>query len=176
MTLHKKSLVECFRDNSPLKRVGKDITTSFRAYLFGLVRNSARNFEKRLAVPRHQPGASLSDVEIAADDPSLSVVFDRAWARMIIKQAGEKPSRERETERRIRSAPNRAANHAVSARASHPPYCGRVECRCCHPPSRIRESSRRVSYSNARSHPFQSFRTDAEIGDEIKLAMQLLST
>ena len=168
--------VECFRDNSPLKRVGKDTTSSFRAYLYGLVRNTARQFEKRLASPRNQPGASLSKIEIASDDPSLSMELDRAWARMMIKQAGEKHRENAEQEgesalRRVelltmrfqRGLPIRhiADEWNVDAAILHREY------------AKARDEFRAALHEVIRfNHPG----TNAEVEDEVKLVMQLLST
>ncbi len=168
--------VECFRDNSPLKRVGKDITTSFRAYLFGLVRNSARNFEKRLAVPRNQPGASLSDVEIAADDPSLSVVFDRAWARMIIKQAGEKhrENAKQKGESALRRVELLTMRFQHGLPIRHIADEWNVDAAILHREyAKARDEFRTAMREVIR---FNHSGTDAEIEDEIKLVMQLLST
>ena len=82
--------VECFRENGPLNRVAKERTASFRAYLYGLVRNIAKRYESRRCEDANRRGESISKLEMAADEPTLSHVFDRAWARMIMKQAGER--------------------------------------------------------------------------------------
>ena len=168
--------VECFRDNSPLKRIGKNTTSSFRAYLYGLVRNTARNFEKRLAAPRNQPGASLSRIEIASDDPSLSMVFDRAWARMIIKQAGEKHRENAKQKgesalRRVELLTMRF-QHGIPIR--HIADEWNVDAAILHREyAKARDEFRTAMRDVIR---FNHSGTDAEIEDEIKLVIQLLST
>ena len=167
--------VECFRENSPLKRVGRDTTSSFRAYLFGLVRNTARNFERRLAAPRNQPGVSLSHLEIASDDPSLSMVFDRAWARMIIKQAGERHREKAQQEgefavRRVELLTLRF-QHGLPIR--HIADEWNVEAAVLHREYAKARDEFRVAMREVIR--FNHSGTDAEIEDEVKLVMQLLS-
>jgi RNA polymerase sigma-70 factor (ECF subfamily) len=56
---------------------------SFRAFLYGVVRNVARRFESR-------PGPAASPLpEIQVNDPSLSRLFDRTWAQAIITEAAQ---------------------------------------------------------------------------------------
>jgi RNA polymerase sigma-70 factor (ECF subfamily) len=55
---------------------------SFRAFLYGVARNVARRFESR----RPQVVLPLGDAEAAEE--SLSSLFDRAWARAIMVEAG----------------------------------------------------------------------------------------
>jgi len=79
--------VECFRPNGPLKHT--DATKGdFRGYLFGVARNVALRAE---AQARRRPmlEAPPSPVDVAADDPSVSRVFDREWARMLMREAGQ---------------------------------------------------------------------------------------
>ena len=82
--------LECFRENGPLDRVTENRPKSFRAYLYGLVRNIARRFESRGIQDANRRGPSISKFELATDESSLSHVFDRAWARTIMKQAGDR--------------------------------------------------------------------------------------
>ena len=168
--------VECFRDNGPLNRVGKDITSSFRAYLFGLVRNTARNFEKRLAKPVNQPGAGLSDFQIPSDDPSLSLVFDRSWARMIIRQAGET---HRENARLAGDAAMRRVE-LLTLRFQHG-----LPIRHIADQWNVDAAEVHREYAKARDEFRLAMRevvcfhhpgTDAEIDAEVKLVMQLLSS
>ena len=81
---------ECFRKDGPLSRVTPNVTTSFRAYLYGIVRNVARRIESHDA--KHGPSttgeAALKDV--AADEATLTQVFDRAWAGSIMRQASQR--------------------------------------------------------------------------------------
>jgi RNA polymerase sigma factor (sigma-70 family) len=74
--------VECFRRGGALEAVGAGRVPSFRAFLYGVVRNVARRFE---APPAH-PAGPLPD-EIGADEDSQSRLFDRAWAQAIMAEA-----------------------------------------------------------------------------------------
>jgi RNA polymerase sigma-70 factor (ECF subfamily) len=73
--------VECFRQGGVLDAVGSDRVPSFRAIPYGVVRNVARRFESRAA-----PAANLLP-EIQDDEPSLSRLFERAWAQAIMAEA-----------------------------------------------------------------------------------------
>jgi RNA polymerase sigma-70 factor (ECF subfamily) len=76
--------VECFRHGGALEAVGAGRVPSFRAYLYGVVRNVARRFETPTA---HTVGP-LPD-EIGADEVSQSRLFDRAWAKAIMAEAAQ---------------------------------------------------------------------------------------
>jgi RNA polymerase sigma-70 factor (ECF subfamily) len=73
--------VECFRQGGALEAAGDGRVPSFRAFLYGVVRNVARRFESR---PR-RPAGPLP--EIAANEESLSRLFDRSWAQAIMTEA-----------------------------------------------------------------------------------------
>jgi RNA polymerase sigma-70 factor (ECF subfamily) len=73
--------VECFRAGGALEAVGNGRVHSFRAFLYGIIRNVARRFESR---PVHEAGP-LPDVE--ADEADLSRQFERAWAQAIMAEA-----------------------------------------------------------------------------------------
>ena len=75
--------VECFRQGGALEAVGTDRVPSFRAFLYGVIRNVARRFESR-PVPAAGP---LPDVE--ADDGSQSRLFERSWAQAIMAEAAQ---------------------------------------------------------------------------------------
>src|SRR6266542_2466444 len=63
--------VECFRQGGALDAAGAGRVSSFRAFLYGVIRNVARRFESR-------PGRAADPLpEIAADDASQSRLFDR---------------------------------------------------------------------------------------------------
>jgi RNA polymerase sigma-70 factor (ECF subfamily) len=81
--------VECFRDQGPLSRVDATSTSSFRAYLYGLVRNVARRVEAKQGRIAASFREVPSDIEMAADETALSKVFDRTWAKSIMRQAAE---------------------------------------------------------------------------------------
>jgi RNA polymerase sigma-70 factor (ECF subfamily) len=79
--------LDCFREGGALERVEPGRGGGFRAFLYGVVRNVARRFER----DRGRQGLPL---DAAADPPapdrSLSDAFDRAWARALVRQAGER--------------------------------------------------------------------------------------
>jgi RNA polymerase sigma-70 factor (ECF subfamily) len=75
--------VECFRQGGALAAAVAGRVPSFRAFLYGVVRNVARRFECR---PRH-PAGPLPD--IAADEVSLSRLFERSWAQAIMTEAAQ---------------------------------------------------------------------------------------
>jgi RNA polymerase sigma-70 factor (ECF subfamily) len=82
--------VECFRQGGALERVEAGRPGGFRAFLYGLVRNVARSFERRHAAERRRVGGPVEGDQVAAEESSLSVVFDRSWARAIMHQAGRR--------------------------------------------------------------------------------------
>jgi RNA polymerase sigma-70 factor (ECF subfamily) len=80
--------VECLRQGGGLERVRPERPGGFRAFLYGLVRNVALRFEQRRARghSRREPGPIEADALPARED-SLSRVFDRAWAKAIMREA-----------------------------------------------------------------------------------------
>ncbi len=74
--------VECFRRGGALEAVGAGRVPSFRAFLYGVVRNVARRFES----PPAHPTGPLPE-EIDANEDSQSRLFDRAWAQAIMAEA-----------------------------------------------------------------------------------------
>src|SRR5262245_9274739 len=85
--------VECFRRGGALEAAGAGRVPSFRAFLYGVVRNVARRFEARPAPP-----AGPLPEEIDADEASQSRLFDRTWAEAIMAEAA-RVQRERAAER-----------------------------------------------------------------------------
>jgi RNA polymerase sigma-70 factor (ECF subfamily) len=82
--------VDCFRDGGALTRVEAGRDGGFRAFLYGVVRNVARRAEHG----RARTGLPLDeDREPQAPDRSLSEVFDRAWARALVRQAARHQAR-----------------------------------------------------------------------------------
>ncbi len=72
--------VECFRKGGVLDAATMDRVTSFRAFLYGVIRNVARRFENRPAL------ATLpSDLEAIEDGQSR--LFERTWARSLMVEA-----------------------------------------------------------------------------------------
>jgi RNA polymerase sigma-70 factor (ECF subfamily) len=80
--------VECLRQGGGLERARDDRPGGFRAFLYGLVRNVALRFEQRRAqrLARQAPEPVETEALTAPED-SLSHVFDRAWARAIVREA-----------------------------------------------------------------------------------------
>ncbi len=80
--------VECFREDGILARAKPDRGAGFRAFLLGAVRNVARRFERnRLRDRLHPAGPSTLEAALPADDDVPSRVFDRAWARTVMRDA-----------------------------------------------------------------------------------------
>jgi len=75
--------VECFRQGGALEAVGAGCVPSFRAFLYGVVRNVARRFESR---PLR---AACPLAEIAANEQSLSRLFERTWAQAVMTEAAQ---------------------------------------------------------------------------------------
>jgi RNA polymerase sigma-70 factor (ECF subfamily) len=76
--------LDCFREGGALTRVRPGPARAFRAFLHGVVRNVALRTEQA----RRRSGRPLdSGFDPPAEDPSLSDVFDRAFARSLIRQA-----------------------------------------------------------------------------------------
>ena len=82
-------LLECFRPGGLLDRVDPQRPGGFRPFLYGATRNVAKRFEERAR--RQREGTALSDVlaNAVADETTLSCVFDRAYARGLLRQAFE---------------------------------------------------------------------------------------
>ena len=79
--------VECMKPGGVLDHANQDLG-DFRALLYGVVRNIARRFEKRAARPsHHQPAESVHLDDLPAQQEALSRVFDRAWARSLLREA-----------------------------------------------------------------------------------------
>ena len=85
--------LECLRDGGALGRADP-ARGPFQAFLHGVVRNVARRFEERAAARR--AGTAGESVELDAlplDEPSLSRVFDRAFAQALLREAAELQAR-----------------------------------------------------------------------------------
>jgi RNA polymerase sigma-70 factor (ECF subfamily) len=81
--------LECFKEGGVLGRADGEREGGFRAFFFGMVRNVALKFEERGNRPSRATFPSTFDMnEIEADeDESCAEVFDRAWARSLLKDA-----------------------------------------------------------------------------------------
>jgi RNA polymerase sigma-70 factor (ECF subfamily) len=81
--------LECFRQGGVLERADPVQASGFRSFLYGVVRNVALRIEARLARQRRsEPPEGFDPESLAADEPSLSQVFDRAWATSLLREAG----------------------------------------------------------------------------------------
>jgi RNA polymerase sigma-70 factor (ECF subfamily) len=82
-------VLECLRDGGALDTAGAGRVEEFRAFLLGVVRNVALRAERKRgrigAREEHAPTA----FEPPADEATLSTIFDRAWARTLMRAAGE---------------------------------------------------------------------------------------
>ena len=82
--------MECFQSGNPLARVDQSKSRGFRPFLYGIVRNVARRFESRINSETQQRTHGHIDVDaIPVDDSQLSQIFEREWARSIMRQAAE---------------------------------------------------------------------------------------
>jgi len=79
----------CFKPGGALERVDAAPGPGFRAYLVGVVRNVALQLERAGARRSARAGVNSGSVvaELAADDPSLSQAYDRAYARALMREA-----------------------------------------------------------------------------------------
>jgi len=75
--------VECFRQGGALEAVGAGRVPSFRAFLYGVVRNVARRFEIRPV------RATAPLPEIPANEEGLSRLFERTWAQALMTEAAQ---------------------------------------------------------------------------------------
>lgn len=80
--------LECFRDAGALKRLDDARSSSFRTFLYGVVRNVGRRYEERAGLGREVNPPSGFDVDAGQD--SLALVFDRSWAQAVLDRAGER--------------------------------------------------------------------------------------
>jgi len=80
--------LQCFKEGGALEKVDDSRAGGFRAYLYGVTRNVTRTFENRRARRRgRSPDGTPSPEELEAREATLSSVFDRAWARMVTREA-----------------------------------------------------------------------------------------
>ena len=75
--------VECFRQGGALEAAGAGRLPSFRAFLYGVVRNVARRFESRPV------RATAPLPEIPANEEGLSRLFERTWAQALMTEAAQ---------------------------------------------------------------------------------------
>ncbi|QDV34413.1 RNA polymerase sigma factor [Tautonia plasticadhaerens] len=85
--------VECLREGGLLERARADRPGGFRAFLYGAVRHVALRAEARRARQLAREPAQGIDLEgIPGGEETLSRVFDRAWAKVVVREAAERQS------------------------------------------------------------------------------------
>jgi RNA polymerase sigma-70 factor (ECF subfamily) len=80
--------VECFKQAGVLERAEPGRVGGFRPFLYGVVRNVALRFEAQRGRRREQQPDSLDLDGVPDAEANLSRVFDRAWARAVLREAG----------------------------------------------------------------------------------------
>ncbi len=75
--------VECIRPGGVLAKANSQYPSGFRAFLYGVTRNVMRRFESR------PDWHSFTDKDPAADESSLGNIFDREFARAVMKEASQ---------------------------------------------------------------------------------------
>lgn len=77
--------LECLKSGGVLERADAE-RGDFRGLLFGVTRNVALRFEQRALARRHlRPEDSDWLQEVASDEPGQATLFDRSWARALIR-------------------------------------------------------------------------------------------
>jgi RNA polymerase sigma-70 factor (ECF subfamily) len=163
--------VECFRPDGPLTHADA-AKGDFRGFLFGVARNVAMRVEAQV---RRRPtlDALTSPVDVAGGDTAVSQVFDREWARMLMREAGQQML-ERSTDDKARlrvellrlrfgrdlAMPEIAARLDVDLAALHRQY------------ARAREEFRSCLRSVVAFH---CVRTETELDDECRRLFELLA-
>jgi RNA polymerase sigma factor (sigma-70 family) len=80
--------LECLRGGGVLDRARSDRPGGFRALLYGAARNVALRVEmRRLRQAVREPASNIGFESIPSGEDSLSHVFDRAWARAVVREA-----------------------------------------------------------------------------------------
>jgi RNA polymerase sigma-70 factor (ECF subfamily) len=83
--------IECLREGGLLDRAQADRPGGFRAYLYGAVRNVALRAETQHARQLAREPEDLVDPQDIPDrEESLSRVYDRAWAKAVMRDAADR--------------------------------------------------------------------------------------
>ena len=84
-------LVECLKEGGLLERARADRPGGFRAFLYGAVRHVALRAEAQRARRRAREPAEMINLEgMPGNEETLSRVFDRAWAKAVVREAAER--------------------------------------------------------------------------------------
>jgi RNA polymerase sigma-70 factor (ECF subfamily) len=80
--------LECFKKGGALEAVAPGRPGGFRAFLHGVTRKVAARYEER-RLKRREVGLDEAAAEVAgiASDEDLAAIFDRAWARAMVREA-----------------------------------------------------------------------------------------
>lgn len=82
--------LQCFRKGGVLQRVDRRHPGGFRPYLYGTIRNVALMTERKRSRCREENERSSFELDRVLDSGSSpSSTYDRAWALMIVRQAGD---------------------------------------------------------------------------------------
>ena len=83
--------IQCFRTGGVLDRADRSRPGGFRAFLYGVIRVVALRIEAAPARAKDRPPAADFDLgQVPDDETRISVAFDRAWARALLKEAAER--------------------------------------------------------------------------------------
>jgi RNA polymerase sigma-70 factor (ECF subfamily) len=83
----------CFKERGALTNVEEGRPGGFRSYLYGVIRNTALLMERTWHRRRDKPWAvPVPPEDLGAQEDHLSGVFDREWARSILREAGIRQS------------------------------------------------------------------------------------
>jgi DNA-directed RNA polymerase specialized sigma24 family protein len=80
--------VQCFRENGVLDSADP-ARGEFRAFLYGVARRVGANMDRVAGRRREHDAHSAIDDEVASSGTGPSRSFDRAWARLVVREAGE---------------------------------------------------------------------------------------
>lgn len=81
--------IECLRVGGALQRATPGRGMGFRAFLLGVVKNVALHAERARARHRERGVIAIDLDALATRDDSSATVFDRAWARAVMREAAE---------------------------------------------------------------------------------------
>ncbi|HVS37754.1 MAG TPA: sigma-70 family RNA polymerase sigma factor [Gemmataceae bacterium] len=79
--------VECFKPAGALDRA--DLGRDFRPFLYGVVRHVALRVERQRARRPEQAANGRAFDDVPDPEESLSRIFDRAWARALLREAAQ---------------------------------------------------------------------------------------
>jgi RNA polymerase sigma factor (sigma-70 family) len=80
-------LLQCIRPRGALESVDPAYPSGFRAFLYGVTRNVAAMAERTRVRHRETQADSTGVFRDIADEASLSGVFDRGWAELVVREA-----------------------------------------------------------------------------------------